>query len=84
MSPRYFVLTSSACLYKEVWEYTKGMLKNKVPLHRLMLISDVYVFTKEDTLQGPRRVYQFKVLENKLAAHYIQCINSNFLDSYPL
>ena len=71
-SPRYFVLTSSALsLYKEVWEYTKGMPpKIKVPLHRLMLISDVYVFTKEDTLQGPRRAYQFKVLENKLAAHY--------------
>ena len=35
-----------------------------------MLISDVYVFTKEDALQGPRRAYQFKILENKLSEHF--------------
>jgi hypothetical protein len=71
-SPRYFVLTKNALLlYKEVWEYTKGMQpKLEIPLHRLMLISDVYVFTKEDALQGPRRAYQFKIIENKLSAHY--------------
>lgn len=71
-SPRYFVLTKNAlCLYKEVWEYTKGKPpKLQVPLHRLMLISDVYVFTKEDALQGPRRAYQFKILENKLSEHF--------------
>ena len=74
-SPRYFVLTSSALsLYKEVWEYTKGMPpKIKVPLHRLML-SVMFTFLKR-IFKGPRHAYQFKELETNCAystMHYQQ------------
>ena len=70
-SPRYFVLTPRALsLYKEVYEWNKGMPpKLFVNLHKLMTVSDVYIFQKQDKVQGPRQAFQFKIIENRLSPH---------------
>ena len=69
-SPRYFVLTPNALsLYKEAFEWETGAQpKLLVPIHKLMMVTDVYLFTKEDKVPGPKRAHQFKIIENKLSS----------------